>query len=150
MVRPTAVAVSPNGRLVFTSGIHKGASLSVFKRTRGAKLRLVRTIRAPRRLSLTGIGQVRFSENGRALYAVARGRQDRRFLLRFKATPKSGRITFAQCVTSVAMTPCDQVPELEGLSQIATVGGSIYATAARSSSDSGADALVRFRLQPSA
>jgi 6-phosphogluconolactonase (cycloisomerase 2 family) len=145
MGRARALALSPNGKLLVTAANPKrGASwLAVFERARNGKLSFRERIKDAR---LRSTDQLEFGPDGRSLYAVSGAGEDS-FLLRFKLNPKRGKIAFAQCLSSAPRDGCSGVPQLRGLSEVATVARSVYAVASDPDVAGGLNAVVRFGAQ---
>ena len=86
------------------------------------------------------VDQLRFSPDGRSLYAAAD--EAGGALLRFTLRRKLDTLRLAQCLTSSPHRGCNQVPQLDGLSHIALTGGWVYGVAT-----GGGGTLVRFRAK---
>ncbi len=150
MGRASQLAVSPDGGLLITA--LRSGRLRLFKRSRNGKLdfraclspagrgRGCRSLGRMRGLDTAKVEQLRFSPDGRSLYAVAD--EAGGTLLRFTFQRKRGRLRLAQCLTSSPHRGCTQVPQLAGLSHIALTGRWVYAVAA-----GGGGTLVRFRTK---
>lgn len=150
MRRATAIALSPDGRLVVTGVRDKGwATLALFARARNGKLSFRRALPPVKGLGVAKIDQLEFAANGRSLYAVGgRNAGEPRILTRFRVNAKRGRVAFAQCLAAGTHRLCDAVPQLNGLTEITLGGGLVYATVADPNAGTGPNALVRFRPQP--
>jgi len=143
IAKASELAVAPGGRHVLAV-IRAGGepSFVLMRRGAGGRLRLGRVIRPLRRSPIDAIGSLRFSEDGRSLYALARANKTM-LLVRFRVRRKSGTVAFAECISPARLRKCSVEPRLDGLRSFFLGGGLVYASTG--SDESGSGTLMRFR-----